>query len=132
MRKLYIDVDGVLLTGHRTQAAEGVEEFVRRATASFECFWLTTHCQGDTQPVLEHLAQHLPAATVKLLRTVKPTQWRTLKTEALDLGSDFYWLDDRPLQVEVDFLERHGARERLILVNLEQPAELARVMRVVL
>ena len=46
MTRLYLDVDGVLLTVRRKRAAPGVAEFVAEATRLFDCFWLTTHCRS--------------------------------------------------------------------------------------
>jgi hypothetical protein len=41
-----------------------------------------------------------PETLEKLEDAVRPTNWDALKTEAIDFESDFYWLDDNPLQVE--------------------------------
>jgi hypothetical protein len=128
MIKLYLDIDGVLLTAKHTRAADGVEEFVAFVTTHFECYWLTTHCKGDSKPALRYLSQFLQPKTIELLQVaVKPTTWDTLKTEAIDFESDFYWLDDNPLQVERTCLESNGVGDRLFLVNLNQPDELATI-----
>jgi hypothetical protein len=95
MTKLYLDIDGVLLTAKHTQAAPGVDEFVEFIIQRFECYWLTTHCKGDSAAALRYLTRFLKLATVEKLRqAVQPTNWDTLKTEAIDLASDFYWLNN--------------------------------------
>jgi len=128
MIKLYLDIDGVLLTVKHTQAAPGVEAFVDFVTANFECYWLTTHCKGDSAPALQYLARFLPAPTLtKLKHTVRPTNWDTLKTEAIVINTDFYWLDDQPFQAEIACLRAAGAENRLLVVNLNRADELLAV-----
>ncbi|UOR06646.1 hypothetical protein MUN82_05985 [Hymenobacter aerilatus] len=125
MIKLYLDIDGVLLTAKHTQAAPGVDMFVDFVTSSFACHWLTTHCKGDSAPALRYLTRYLHPATVERLRhTVQPTNWDALKTEAIDVKAAFYWLDDQPFQAEVAYLQTHGVADRLLTVNLNRPDEL--------
>ncbi|MGI4872982.1 MAG: hypothetical protein ACRYFX_17615 [Janthinobacterium lividum] len=124
MTKLYLDIDGVLLTARHTQAAPGVDEFVEFVTQHFACYWLTTHCKGDSAPTLRYLASFLPPATLEKLRAVQPTTWDTLKTEAIDVTADFYWLDDRPFQAEIAYLQTHGVADRLRVVDLNRVGEL--------
>ncbi|UOQ74924.1 hypothetical protein [Hymenobacter cellulosilyticus] len=122
MIKLYLDIDGVLLTTKHTQAASGVEEFVEFVTSSFECYWLTTHCKGSSASALRYLSRFLPPSTLEQLEhKVKPTDWDTLKTEAIDVQSNFYWLDDQPFQAEKAFLQANRAAHRLIVVDLKEP-----------
>lgn len=126
---LYLDIDGVLLTTKHTQAAPGVEEFVDFITQRFTCYWLTTHCKGDSAPALRYLARFLPPATLEKLReAVQPTNWDTLKTEAIDVTADFYWLDDQPYQAEIVYLEARGIDDRLLIVNLYQAEELTGII----
>ncbi len=130
MTTLYLDIDGVLLTTRHTQAAPGVAAFVEFVTRHFVCYWLTTHCKGDSTPALRYLAQFLPPATLELLRqAVRPTNWDTLKTEAIDLVADFYWLDDSPFQSEIASLQERGAADRLLVVNLANPDDLLRLQQ---
>ena len=128
MPRLYLDIDGVLLTAKHTQAAPGVEAFVEFITQRFACYWLTTHCKGDSAPALRYLSQFLLLGTLEQLRqAVQPTTWDALKTEAIDVATDFYWLDDRPFQSEIAYLEAHKVADRLIVVDLNRPAELATI-----
>ena len=58
MKKLYLDIDGVLLTTKNTRVADGAVEFIDLALSNFECYWLTTHCKdGNCNQVLKLLAQ---------------------------------------------------------------------------
>jgi hypothetical protein len=130
MTKLYLDIDGVLLTTRHTQAAPGVAAFVEFIAQHFSCFWLTTHCKGDNTPALRYLAQFLPPATLEKLRqAVQPTNWDALKTEAIDVKADFYWLDDSPFQSEIAYLQARGVADRLVVVNLSNPDELSRLRK---
>jgi hypothetical protein len=128
MLKLYLDIDGVLLTTKHTRAAPGIEAFIDFVTSHFECYWLTTHCKGDSAPALRYLSRFLQRDTIdKLKHTVLPTNWDTLKTEAIDTRSDFYWLDDQPFQSEMIYLQANGVADRLITVSLDRPNELTAI-----
>jgi hypothetical protein len=128
MIKLYLDIDGVLLTAKHTRAADGVEEFVAFVTTHFECYWLTTHCKGDSKPALRYLAQFMQPETIEKLKdAVRPTNWDALKTEAIDFESDFYWLDDNPFQSELARLQAEAVSNRLVLVDLNHVNELLTV-----
>ncbi|MCB2377036.1 hypothetical protein LGH70_05550 [Hymenobacter sp. BT635] len=130
MIKLYLDIDGVLLNAKHTRAAAGVDDFVAFVTSNFECYWLTTHCKGSSASALNYLSPFLEAATVnKLKERVLPTDWDTLTTEAIDTQSNFYWLDDQPFQAEIAHLQAVGVADRLVIVDLNQPAELVRVQK---
>jgi len=54
---------------------------------------------------------------MEMAKIVKPVTWKTLKTEAIDLKSDFYWLDDQLLQMEREILEKAGRLDRWIRVD---------------
>lgn len=128
MTKLYLDIDGVLVTARHTQAAPGVAAFVEFITQHFDCYWLTTHCKGDSAPALRYLSQFLAPATLELLRqAVQSTTWDTLKTEAIDVSADFYWLDDSPFQSEIAYLRARGVVDRLIIIDLNRLDELASI-----
>jgi hypothetical protein len=126
---LYLDIDGVLLTAKHTQAAPGVDAFVAFITQHFACRWLTTHCKSDNAPALRYLAKFLEPATLEMLRQVQPTTWDTLKTEAIDIKADFYWLDDSPFQSEIAHLQARGVADRLVVVDLNRPDELSNIVQ---
>jgi hypothetical protein len=117
---LYLDVDSVLL-GRRDAArlevslARHAEAFLGFASRHFDCFWLTTHCDGTRESVLRYLRPHCSEDLFKKLVEVRPTRFRTLKTEALE--GDFYWVEDAPLQAEIEWLKSRGLLSRWIEVD---------------
>ena len=52
---LYLDIDGVLLDYNTDTYAKGAIELIEYVTSEFDCYWLTTHCKGDTEPAIEYL-----------------------------------------------------------------------------
>lgn len=125
MKKLYLDIDGVLLTNQNQRAADGTIELIDFILPKFDCYWLTTHCrENNSTNALRRLALYFPESVIEKLKQIKPTQWNTLKTEAIDFNSDFYWLDDYVLEAEKRGLERHKCLQNLLLVDLMNDYEL--------
>lgn len=118
MTKLYLDIDGVLVRGG--QATEGIVEFLRYATENFDCYWLTTHCHGDTKPVFLYLVSRVPEEALPYIEQFKPTTWGGWKTEAIDFSSPFYWLDDNLFEPERQALVAHDALASFIPIDLAQ------------
>lgn len=127
--KLYVDIDGVLLTTKLTQKAPHADFFVKYITEKFDCYWLTTHCKGDVTPALNYLKNYFSENTISLIKKIKPTNWTTLKTEAINFSEGFYWLEDFPLQIEKEILNQFLCLENLILVDLNQKDELLEVIK---
>lgn len=128
MIKLYLDVDGVLLTTKNTKTAEGGIAFIEYVISNFDCYWLTTHCKDtSTDNVLKILSKYYPPNIIDKLKKVKPTKWDTLKTEGIDFNSKFYWLDDHAFEAEKKVLKQHGCLNNLILVNLANKDELSNI-----
>ena len=127
LKKLYVDIDGVLLTKKQPRKAEGVDTFIDFAISNFQCYWLTTHCKGDSQTALNYLTRYFESSMLNKLTKFKSTTWDALKTDGIDLKSDFYWLDDAPLKYEVNYLKSINKSDRLIIVNLENQNELERI-----
>lgn len=128
MKKLYLDVDGVILTKRNIKAALGSVDLLSYAINHYNCYWLTTHCRnGDTTAVLDMLAQYFPKGFLQKLKQIRPTAWNTLKTEGIDFSSDFYWLDDYVFNAEKEILKSNGCLNSLILVNLNNDNELTRI-----
>jgi hypothetical protein len=120
---LYLDIDGVLLTKDGKIPNHG-QKFIEFAVDRFECFWLTTHCRGGENKAVDYLAQYYPFCITQLLGEVKPTDWDTLKTEAIDFSMNFIWLEDAPFESEIRILENMGVLSSLIKVNLKKDNEL--------
>ena len=117
---LYLDIDGVLLGREKpgsfdVRLAKHAKDFLRFSLRHFECYWLTTHCkEGDVRGAIKWMKPYCDKEFLKLAKRVKPTTWRTLKTEAIDFTSDFYWLDNGPLQFEIDLLKEKDCLNRWI------------------
>lgn len=126
-KKIYLDIDGVILTSKHTQPAENIEDFINFVIENFNCYWLTTHCKGDINPTIKYLSYYYNENMINILKKVKPTNWETLKTEGIDFNSDFIWLDDYPLYSEKLILEKNNCLESLIEVNLNNKDELLRI-----
>lgn len=83
--RVYLDVDGVLLgeVHGRVALARHAAEFIDFLTLRYEVYWLTTHCRGEAQPVLNYLSRYAPSEFLARLAPIKPTLFHVLKTEAL-------------------------------------------------
>ena len=121
---LYLDIDGVLLNNDPDTRADYSIELIDYITNEFDCYWLTTHCKGDTTHAIEYLSDYFPAETIGKLKTIRPTNWENLKTEGIDFDKDFIWLDDYPFQAELSVLESFGVSDSLYQVNLKNDNEL--------
>ena len=128
---LYLDVDGVLLT-KAGEPANSVSEFLEYITSRHDCFWLTTHCKGDVAPVIEWLERKLPAETMQHVKKIKPTNWGTLKTDAIDFTQDFRWFDDYIMESEKSVLKQRGCENKFVLMDLgSDPNQLFEITRVI-
>jgi hypothetical protein len=125
--KLYLDIDGVLLTSKQTRVADFANQFIGFVVENFHCYWLTTHCKGDSATVIRYLSRHFSQDIMQKLLSVKSTDWTTLKTEAIDFNSDYLWLDDNPFQSEIAILKSKSHEERLIKIDLSLSNELERI-----
>lgn len=128
MKIIYIDIDGVLLTTKLTTQADHAIQFINFITENFDCYWLTTHCKGNNQTALNYLEKYFDKPILNKLEKIKPTNWTSLKTEAIDFNSDFFWLEDFPFQSEINILESNNKKDKLITVDLNKTDELLRLM----
>ena len=96
----------------------------------FDCFWLTTHCrEEDSKHITDLLNRYAGKAVMEMVKEIRPVSWRTLKTEAIDVESDFYWIDDAPLWSEILWLENDNVLKRWLMVDTsENPEELKRAI----
>lgn len=126
--KIYLDIDGVLLDYDNGGVADGAIALIEYITKEFDCYWLTTHCKGDSSIAVRYLQEYFPHDTIELLKKVKATDWTDLKTEGIDFDSSFIWLDDYPFQAEIEVLKNFGASESLLKINLKKEGELSRIL----
>lgn len=134
---LYIDIDGVILgkkspTDIRISLANSAAEFLKFCISNFECYWLTTHCKdGKIQSIVDVMSRYADDGALSLISSIKPAVWNTLKTEAIDFESDFYWIDDSPMAGEIEVLKEHNAINRLIQVDTRKNCnDLKRVLSI--
>ena len=85
---IFIDVDGILLgksaTTRQTVLAHHASEFIEFCLLNFDCYWLTTHCkEGINTQVIDYLTPYADAKILSLAQQIKPTFFKTFKTEAL-------------------------------------------------
>jgi hypothetical protein len=52
-----------------------------------------------------------------LLKSIRPTVWSATKVGAIDLASNFCWVDDAPLAVEVEVLRGRNLLGRLVVID---------------
>ena len=128
-KKIYIDIDGVLLDYKTGEPAKHAEELILFLTSGrYDCYWLTNHCKGDNAPTLQYLSGRFSDKVMMRLSSIQATDWETMKTEAIDLDSDFIWLDSYPFQAEISALDSVHKRTSLCTVNLERDDELLNVI----
>jgi hypothetical protein len=59
----------------------------------------------------------LPTDVEAVLTSVKATTWSGSKISGIDLASDFVWIDDEPLAVEVAALQSRNLLNRLVVID---------------
>jgi hypothetical protein len=124
---LYLDLDGVIL--RRADTVAGIElaphalSFLRWATELHRPYWLTTRdAHGQHAGILRAFRLAMGCATLSayieaLVKSIRPTAWSGSKISGVDLSSDFVWIDDEPLAVEVAALQDHNLLNRLIVID---------------
>ncbi|OGI24996.1 MAG: hypothetical protein A3J76_04170 [Candidatus Moranbacteria bacterium RBG_13_45_13] len=127
-KNLYLDIDGVLITKNG-KPANYLADFLSFIVFKFNCCWLTTHCKGEAKDWQMQIFDKFPAEFHNLLKDIKPTNWNTLKTEAIDLEKDFIWLDDYIMEAEKKVLEKNNCLEKFIQIDLSaNPTQLKKLM----
>jgi len=126
--KIYLDIDGVMVTSHHKQMPY-LKEFLNLvfSMSNGEVYWLTAHCQyGDNREALDYLHLQVDPEIYEILKKLKATEWEISKTEGIDLNEEFLWFDDNVFEVEYKELEKAGKEHCLIKVknNLEELVEL--------
>ena len=92
---------------------------MKYATQNFNCYWLTTHCDGDATKPFLYLVGRIPQEAVSFLEKIQPTKWKLWKTEGIDFSKDFLWLDDTQFEGEKNALVEKGALDKFILIDLK-------------
>lgn len=117
MKNLYLDIDGVILT-LGGKPAQHLSRFLIYILENYRVSWLTSRCSGDTKYTIKYLAQFLPEETMPLINMINPTKFALDKTEAIDFGREFFWLDDDLFDSEKKTLMNHNELNSWIEINL--------------
>lgn len=135
MIRAYIDIDGVLLRNGRG-GPELIPRFSRvigYLKKNFDCHWLTTHVRSGvgSAGAMNKLIPFLKKARVDsgILDGIHPSDWQTLKTEAIDFTQPFLWLEDSPLIAEHRICEEKGCLDNIVLVDWRRRASRLTVRR---
>ncbi len=102
-----------------------LKEFLEKVfeISNGEVYWLSTHTHGGNNDIaLRYLRDFVDDDVYAMLEKIKSTKWDTLKTEGIDINSDFLWFDDNIFNAEYKYLESIGKEHCLIKVksNLEE------------
>ena len=121
---IYLDINDTLLT-HDLKPVEGLKTFLEFILKDNDVYWLTTHCKGDASVAINYLRDFLPDDILNLAKLIKPTNWNTQKTEAIDFSKDFLWFDDYIFEAEKRVLQENNKLESWIKIDLRsQPSQL--------
>ena len=144
--KLFIDVDGVLLSRTGQQTSRGLTEFqvanhattfLRFCTNNFDCYWLTARSrEGSIAEVERAFRQAVPNPTASeqekddlkfLVSGIPVATWGGMKADAFAAEEDFYWIDDNPDQASLSWLDQHGLSGHFVVASTDQhPDDLVR------
>ena len=114
---IYLDIDGVLIT-KKGKSAKGVVEFIKYVTDHHSVYWLTTHCKGVESTAIKYLQDKLPPRVLQYLKKIKPTNWQTLKTEAIDFSQDLTRKEKFiVLKTDIARIEIDEVNERIDIVD---------------
>ena len=121
---IYLDIDGVILVNEK-YAAIGADDLIKRVLKVYpdSVYWLTTHDWNGQFTVKEVLSPVLKPETIDLLDQIKSTHWNELKTDGIDFGNKFIWIDDDLWPEELAVLEKNNATGNFILVDLKKDPE---------
>lgn len=115
---IYLDVDGTIINNDGKEA-NGLRPFLIDGFKNHTFYWLTTRCRDyDNSSVLAYLKPILQKETYILIKKIKPTSWKTLKTEAINFEESFVWFDDYLLEAEKKILKDNGVFKSWIEVDL--------------
>ena len=120
---IYLDIDGVIVgtKSPREDVLSLIEYILEHYPES--TYWLTTHCKGGINRCAEWLKQNgFPEELVdEMDRTIKPTNWEVMKTEAIDMSQNFVWFDDSLFETEKQTLEAHHMLGGFYQMNPKDP-----------
>ena len=120
--KIYFDIDGVIKGV--ASSKEDVIELLRFCLDNYPgaVYWLTTHCRGGINHTVFALSGEFPDDFIDELHDkVLPTDWEILKTDAIDMDSDFVWFDDNLFEAERAVLEQNYVLDGFFKMDPKDP-----------
>lgn len=114
---IYLDIDGVILASDYHKAKYS-DEFVKHLVCKYPVYWLTTHCKGNPILTVRFLERFFNQETIKLMKFILPTNWHTLKTEAIDFSKPFLWFDDNLYKEERKALAENNCLDSWVGIDL--------------
>lgn len=117
--KVYLDIDGVILANDK-QKANFADEFIKYLVINHDVYWLTTHCKGDAGFAVELLSHYFDSETMEYIKKIKPTNWDTWKTDAIDFSKNFLWFDDQVFEEEIRVLKLHNKFNSWVQIDLSK------------
>jgi len=114
---IYLDIDGVILANdlHKSNYAD---EFIKHLVNKYPVYWLTTHCKGDAMFTVRFLERFFDKETIEIMKNILPTNWDTLKTEAIDFSQPFLWFDDDLFYEERKVLIENNCLDSRVEIDL--------------
>jgi hypothetical protein len=123
MATLYCEVRNILIrqVGFGVDLAPHAVEFLRWATGHHQPHWLTTYAPPAILTAFSACrswpdAQH---EIEPLIKGIAVAAWSNEKSDAIDLESDFYWIDSNPSSVDLINLTQKSCLDRWVEVNTE-------------
>ena len=120
--KIYFDIDGVLKG--TASPKEDIIALLRYCLDNYasSLYWLTTHCRSGENHTDFALSDTFSKELVEeLYQSFQPTDWEVLKTEGIDLDSDFVWFDDNLFESEKNVLESYYVLDSFFKMNPKDP-----------
>lgn len=119
---IYLDIDGVIISNTEDKAANHAKEFLKYVVSNYpdSTYWLTTHCQGDAERLINNIKHLFDDETVELMKRIKPTIWMesSKKTDAIDFSKSFLWFDDNLFYGDRQVLVDNNVLDNWIQVDL--------------
>lgn len=116
-KDIYLDIDGVILTRGGIPALH-LDHFLGYILENYSVYWLTSRCKGDSKYTVKYLSQFLTEESIGLVKGIKPTTFQLDKTEAIDFGRSFFWLDNELFDSEKNTLKKYNALDSWVELDL--------------
>lgn len=116
-QNIYLGIDGVILTKGVVPALH-LSEFLAYILNHYSVSWLSTRCPGSSQETSRYLSHFLSEDCIDLIQKIKPTSFALDKTEAIDFGKEFFWLESQLFDSEKNDLKKNNSYDSWIELDL--------------